>query len=135
MLFMLMCCSLPELLVPAFAVLYNWLVRPHLEYAMQACSPNLVADTGCLEQIQRLATRFVKGFHRLPYEERLRRLSLDSLNRVRLRGDVIVVYKMFSVGLDMDSSLFFSASAACLERACFQCSEGSQSAPSRKVDL
>ncbi len=28
---------------------------------MQACSPNLVADADCLEQIQRLATRLVKN--------------------------------------------------------------------------
>ncbi len=71
------------------------LVRPHLEYAAQACSPNLVADADCLEQIQWLATRFVKGFRRLPYEERLRRLGLHSLRRRRIRGDLIVVYKMF----------------------------------------
>ncbi len=102
--------------MPAFAVLYNWLVLPHHEYAMQACSPNLVADAGCLEQIQRLVTRLVKGFHRLPYEERLRRLGLHSLRRRRLCGDLKVVYKMFSAGLDLDPSLFFSASAACLER-------------------
>ncbi len=79
------------------------LVRPHLEYAMQACSPNLFTDADCLEQIHRLATRLVKSFRRLPYEEQLRRLG----RRRRLRGDLIVVYKMFSGGLDMDPSLFF----------------------------
>ncbi len=36
--------SFGELFVSAFAPLYNTSVRPHLEYAMQACSPNLVAD-------------------------------------------------------------------------------------------
>ncbi len=93
--------SFAELSVSAFAPLYNTLVWPHLEYAMQACSPNLVADADYLEQIPRLATRLVKGFRRLPYEERLRRLGLHSLRRRRFRGDLIVV------GLDLDPSLFF----------------------------
>ncbi len=119
----------------AFAAIYNTWVRPHLEHAMQACSPNLVADADCLEQIQRLAMRFVKGFRRLSYEERLSRLGLHSLRRRRLRGDLIVVYKMFSAGLDLDPSLFFSASATWLERASFQSSEGSHSVPSRNVGL
>ncbi len=90
-----------------FAALYNTLVRPHLEYAMQACTPNPIADDDCLEQIQRLATRLEKGFRRLPYEERLRWLGLHSLRRRRLRGDLIVVYKLFSRGLDLESSLIF----------------------------
>ncbi len=45
--------SFAELCVPSFAPLYNTLVGPHLENAMQAYSPNLVADTECLEQFQR----------------------------------------------------------------------------------
>ncbi len=36
--------SFAELPVSVFSPLYNTLVRPYLEYAMQACSPNLVAD-------------------------------------------------------------------------------------------
>ncbi len=75
--------------------------------SMQACSPNLVADADCLEQIQRLATRLVNGFRPLPYEKRLRRLGLHALRRRRLRGDLIVVYKTLSGGLDLDPSVFF----------------------------
>ncbi len=55
-----------------------------------------------------LATRLVKGFRRLPYEERLRRLGLHSLRRRRLRGNPIVVKKCFFRGLDLDLSLFFT---------------------------
>ncbi len=105
---------------------YNTLVRPHLEYALQASSPTLVAGVDCLEQIQRLATSLVKGFRRLPYEERLRRLGLHSLRRRPLRGDLIPVYKMISGGLGLDPSLFFySASVAWLEKSSFQRSAGS----------
>ncbi len=108
--------SFAQLSVSAFAPLYN----THLEYVMQACSPNLVTDADCLKRIQRLETRLVKGFHRLKYEDRLRRLGLHSLCRRRLRGDLVVVYNFFSKGLDLDPSLFFySASAAWLERLSF----------------
>ncbi len=96
-----------ELSVSAFAAPYNTLVRPHLEYPMQACSPNLAADSDGLEQIQRLATRLEKYFHRLPYEERLCQLGLHSLRRRHLREDLIVVYKMLSGELNPDLCLFF----------------------------
>ncbi len=36
---------------PAFIPLYEALVRPHLEYSMPGCSPNLVADINHLERI------------------------------------------------------------------------------------
>ncbi len=99
--------SFTELSVFALAHLYNTLIRPHIEYAMQVCSPNLVTDADCLEQMQRLAMRLVNGFRRLPYEERLCRLGLHSVRRRYLRGDLIVVYKMFSGGLNLDPNLFF----------------------------
>ncbi len=99
--------SFAELSVSLLAPIYNTLVRLHRQYAMQACSANLLANADCLGQIQRLATRLVKGFHQLPYKERLRQLGLHSLRRRRLRGELIVVYKMFSRELDPDPSLFF----------------------------
>ncbi len=99
--------SFAEISVSAFAPLSNALVRPHLKYAMQSCSPNPDADAGCLGQIQRLATMLVKGFRRLLYEGRLRRLGLHSLNRRRLRGDLIAAYKVFSRVIDLELRLFF----------------------------
>ncbi len=99
--------SLAELSVLPFGALYNKLVKPHLEYAMQACSPNFIADADCLEKIQRLATRLIMGSRRLPCEERLRQLSLHSLRRRHLCGDLKAVYKMLSGRLDLDPNLFF----------------------------
>ncbi len=86
---------------------YGALVRPHLEYGMPACSPNLVADINHLERIQRLATRLVTCMRHVPYEERLQRLGPHSLQRRRLRDDLITAFKIFKCLLDIDPNLFF----------------------------
>ncbi len=53
--------SFIERIVSMFIPFYNALVRPYLECVLQACAPILVADADCLEQIQRVVTRLVKG--------------------------------------------------------------------------
>jgi len=50
----------------------------------------------CLEQIQRRATKLVKGFKKLSYEDRLKQLGICSLEKWRLRGDMIEVYKILN---------------------------------------
>ncbi len=90
----------------AFIPLYEALVCPHLEYAMPACSPNLVADINHLERIQRFATRLVAGMRHLPYEERLQRLGLHSLQRPRLRDDFITTFTIFKGLFDNDPNFF-----------------------------
>ncbi len=82
-------------------------MRPRLEYGMPACPPNLVADINHLELIQRLATRLETGMCHLLYEERLQRLGLHSLQRRRLRADLITVFKIFKGLVDIDPNLFF----------------------------
>jgi len=39
---------------------------------MQEWSPHLIKDEDCLEQIQRTATKLVKGFKKLTYEDRFK---------------------------------------------------------------
>ena len=81
--------------------LYKQIVRPHLEYAIQAWCPHYEHDKFILEQVQRRATRLITGLGHLPYEDRLRQLGLTTLNLRRVRGDMIQVFKF----LTDDSSL------------------------------
>ena len=49
---------------------YKPIVRPHLEYCIQAWSPYLRKDIDMLEKIQRRATKLIPGLRDLRYEER-----------------------------------------------------------------
>ena len=56
----------------------------------------------------------VKSLEHLPYEERLSELGLFSLEKGRLRGNLIQVYKYLRCGGQSDEARLFSA--ACGDR-------------------
>ena len=73
--------------------LYLSLVRPHLDYAVQFWSPYYRMDIILLESVHRRMTKMIEGIRNFSYARRLKPLKLQSLERRRVRGNLIEVFK------------------------------------------
>ena len=76
--------------------LITTMIRPRLEYAAVVWSPSTKKDIRKLERIQRAATKLPSTLSNLPYEERLEKLNLPTLEERRERGDLIALYRILS---------------------------------------
>ena len=87
--------------------LYRALVRPHLEFCVQAWNPHLMKDIVKLERVQKRAVRMMKDLGGGSYEDKLKELDLFSLEKRRIRGDMITVFRIVKGFDKVDSSKFF----------------------------
>ena len=77
--------------------LYKALVRPHLEYCIQAWRPHLVKDIELLEKVQKKSNKNGNRMYRgLDYRERLKRVNLTTLEIRRKRADLLEVFKIIN---------------------------------------
>ena len=82
------------------------MVRPHLEYYILAWRPYRKKDTDTLERIQRRATKMIPELRDLSYEERLKECGLTTLEKRRLRGDQIEVFKILNGYENVDRNIY-----------------------------
>ena len=87
--------------------LYKAIVRPHLEYCIQAWNPHLRKDVYMLEKIQRRATKLIPELRDLTYEERLKEMWTDNTRNAKIKGDKIEVFKILNGYENIDSNIFF----------------------------
>src|SRR5688572_9934880 len=96
--------------------LYKALVRPKLEYCVQAWCPYLKKDIDKLEKVQARATRLIKDCRNLSYENRLKYTGLTTLSERRIRGDLIEVFKILKRFSKVNYNTGFKLSVNCRTR-------------------
>lgn len=80
--------------IPLMKTLYCSYVRPHLEYASSVSNPHCKKDIEFIEKVQRRATKMVHWLKDFTYETRLEIFNLQTVEKLRIRTDLIQQYKI-----------------------------------------
>ena len=67
-------------------------------------------DIERMERVQRRATKLIEGFSDVCYEDRLEQTGLISLEKRRVRGDLILLFKVMKGFVKIDYRKFFEFS-------------------------
>jgi len=77
-----------------FVLLYNSMVRSHLDYCSSVWAPYKKGDIEALEKVQKKATEIVPALKNVSYSERLKTCLMTTLHYRRIRGNMIETYKI-----------------------------------------
>jgi len=89
---------------------YTTYIRPLLETDTPVWSPYLVKDIKAIEKVQKYFTRRLYrrcNIRYVCYEDRVSYLLLESLEKRRIKNDLVFCYKILNSRLDIDKSSFF----------------------------
>ena len=87
--------------------MFKVFVRPEVEYASQIWNPVLLKDIKLLESVQRKYTKRIPGLHGNSYNDRLKKLNLETLEFRRLMLDLIFLYKLLNGKFLLDWNQYF----------------------------
>ena len=91
----------------AFSQLYKTYILPIVEFGTVIWNPYYVKDIDLIEGIQRRATRIPLDLAGLPYEQRLTKLGLTSLEKRRQRTDMVETFKLLNGWYNADVNGMF----------------------------
>ena len=99
------------------SMIYRCIVRPHLEYCVQAWSPtprhgnwDLILK---IEKVQRKFTCLINDIGTLTYGARLKSLKLTTLAERRIRGDLIETFKIVTGLVNYGQNMFRVSRSGC----------------------